>query len=92
MKPITEEDIRADIVRKVPGEDLESYPKVIFNFIFFFLHIKITQYSAEEMKKLQKETGISPTKQDFIESKLNVPIIENVNEIYSKKYFDRKIE
>lgn len=44
------------------------------------------------MKKLQRDVGISPTKQDYIEYQLDVPVIENVNEIYSKKYFDRKNE
>ncbi len=44
------------------------------------------------MRNLQQDAGISPTKQDYIESKLNAPVIENVNEIYSKKYFDRKHE
>lgn len=42
------------------------------------------------MKKLQKEAGISPTKQDYIEFQLKAPNIENVNQIYSKRYFDRK--
>ncbi len=40
MKPITEEDIRADIVRKLPNENLDSYPKVIINLIFVFLDFK----------------------------------------------------
>lgn len=35
MKPITEEDIRADIVRKLPNENLENYSKVIINLVFY---------------------------------------------------------
>jgi hypothetical protein len=44
------------------------------------------------MKELQKTSGISPTKQDFKEFKTNLPVIKNVEEIYSIKNFDARKE
>lgn len=29
MKPVTEEDIRADMIRKIPNQSLDNYSKVI---------------------------------------------------------------